>query len=461
MSDLDNDGDLDAVTANRLTGDVSVLLGNGDGTLATAVEYSVGAIVRDVVVADVDPDGIPDIVTANREALPIGEGDIRATPGRGDGTFVSPMTIAAERGGPTNRWQLEVADMDDDGFSDLFTFSTSTSTLVTYFGDGAGSLSKGPVITFSSSYIFDAAVGDLNGDGDPDLAILDYVTEQLVVGLGVGDGTFQSYAFYAPTSAPGEDVHRLAFADLDADEKPDVVVGVHDGTVFPETASLTLFFGTGDGSLAGSPTVLPIDSALLNALITPIVSPVAGDFDGDGILDLAAVFGGGDDGALFIGTGGGSFAAGVPITYPNSASGRGPVGAQDLDGDGADELVYWQCSQSSSQLCRFGVLSGPDLGTVLYESAESRLAATELADMNGDGVLDVLMFPAGLWPEIGVALGAANGTFEPKMNFHTGMSIPHDDAAAIDVDRDGILDVVDFNTGNDARLIILPNLTGE
>jgi hypothetical protein len=161
VADLNDDGVPDLVTANaflqngflqRDSGDVSVLLGNGDGTFLPQMRFAVGGMPYSVVVADLNADSVPDLVTANK-----GSGDFSVLLGVGDGTFL-PQTRFATRVTP---YSMAVADLNDDNVLDLVTATRRVVYVLLGVGDG----------TFLPERLFVAgsepravAVADLNGD---------------------------------------------------------------------------------------------------------------------------------------------------------------------------------------------------------------------------------------------------------------------------------------------------------
>jgi hypothetical protein len=145
---------------------VSVLRGNGDGTLQTATAFAAGDGPTSLIVADVDHDALPDVVTANRTG-----DDVSVLLGNGDGSFQSPLS-----------------------------FPVGDSPL-------------------------DVAVADVDGDTNPDLIAADWLSNGVSVLLGNGDGSFQSAAAYRTLGSPA----AVAAVDLDGDGFVDVVTGNSGG----------------------------------------------------------------------------------------------------------------------------------------------------------------------------------------------------------------------------------------
>ena len=116
VGDLDGDGDLDLVTANLSSIDISVLLGNGDGTFQAAVAYGAGWGAYSVAVGDLDGDGDLDLATANKFGYYYGTNeDVSVLLGNGDGTFLE--TERHDSGDES--CSVSVGDLDGDGALDL------------------------------------------------------------------------------------------------------------------------------------------------------------------------------------------------------------------------------------------------------------------------------------------------------------------------------------------------------
>ena len=162
-------------------GDVSVLLGNGDGTFQTQRRFAVGRRPLALVTGDFNGDGRLDLVTAN-----VDSGDVSVLLGNGDGTFQAQRRFAVGDAPGT----LVVADFNGDGRLDLVTANLGSSDVSVLLGNGDGTfqlqrrfaVESGPQALLS---------GDFNGDGRLDLATAT-VADDVSVLLGNGDGTFQA-----------------------------------------------------------------------------------------------------------------------------------------------------------------------------------------------------------------------------------------------------------------------------
>jgi len=226
VADFNGDGKLDLVVANcgngcqTGTGTVGVLLGNGDATFQTAVTYGSGGIgPHQVIVADVNGDGKPDLIVPN-SCVTIGNctygpGSVGVLLGKGDGTFQAAVAYGS---GGDYAFSVAVADVNGDGKLDVLVANAYANTgcceagpLGVLLGNGDGTFQS--VIPYSFGGLGHLALADVNGDGK-----LDVVTGSGMVLLGNGDGTFQAPVFYN-TSVGG-----MVVADVNGDGPPDVMV---------------------------------------------------------------------------------------------------------------------------------------------------------------------------------------------------------------------------------------------
>src|SRR5689334_21787477 len=128
-ADINKDGKMDIIAANNATNNISVLLGNGDGTFQAKIDTPANLAPKSIAVVDFDKDGRLDLVIANAG----NEGIVTVLPGRGDGTFKTPVPVTL--GG--NEISVAAADLNGDGNADIAAVDNSgTGTLWIVLGNG-------------------------------------------------------------------------------------------------------------------------------------------------------------------------------------------------------------------------------------------------------------------------------------------------------------------------------------
>jgi len=215
--DFNGDHHPDVVTIGWLdsTGTISILLGNGDGTLRPATSFSIGTTIHFIAAADFNHDGKLDLAACNEFPS-----TVSVMLGNGDGTFQPP--IATDIGGYCGNFA--VADLNGDGKPDLviqnITLEDSIPYLTVMLGKGNGTF--GPGHTLSVLYPGgDIAIADYNGDGNLDIAVTDGESDSMAVLLGKGNGAFDPARYFAG----GSPFAFMSTGDFNADGKPDLVIG--------------------------------------------------------------------------------------------------------------------------------------------------------------------------------------------------------------------------------------------
>src|SRR5208282_5667077 len=263
--DFNGDGKPDLAVANGNNAGygyygstVSILLGNGDGTFQSHVDYSVGSNPTGIASGDFNGDGKLDLVAVNNSS-----NSVSVLTGIGDGTFKSHVDYATGTG-PSS---VAVGDFNGDGKLDLAVSNDSANTISILLGNGDGTFKPHidyPVGKSTTSL----AVADVNGDGKLDLIVTNGNNNSVSVLLGKGDGTFGTAAVYPTGNGP----YGIAVGDFSGNGNLDLAVSnSSDNTV-------SILFGNGNGTFQA-----PVNfSTGPNSLFL-----VSGDFNNDGRLDIA------------------------------------------------------------------------------------------------------------------------------------------------------------------------------
>jgi len=317
VGDFNRDGKADLAVTDANSSTVSILLGNGNGTFQTPVNYSTG-IANAVAIGDFNGDGKLDLGVAN------GNGSISILLGNGDGTFQAAVDYVAG----SNLQAIAVGDFNRDGKLDLVVADSRDGDVTVLLGNGDGTFrAAASYSTGSGSGPLSVAVGDFNRDGKLDLVVGKFTCPNTPCGnlsvlLGNGDGTFQAGVDY---NAGGEPT-SVAVADFNNDGKLDLAVADIS------SAHVNILLGNGDGTFEA-----PVN---YNAGADP-VSVAVGDLNGDGKLDLAVENIGSSYVSVLVGNGDGTFRSAVNYSFGSSSSSLagGSVGIGDFDRDGGLDLA--------------------------------------------------------------------------------------------------------------------------
>jgi len=468
--DFDGDGHTD-LALGLATSPTTVLLMVGDGIGSFALGDSIvgsGGQIFSMRTSDIDLDGHLDLVIATGGSS---QGRVLTSLGNGNGTFqpahlMSIISSAAP--------QLVVALVDGDLLPDIIV-SDYPSRIDVFLGAGGG-LFTGPLITsHKPASPGSIAFGDIDADGIGDIAVGSGVFPDprgLAVLHGNGDGTFGAKTVIPCTSQPS----GIALADLDGNGWLDAVAGD------PDSGSVMIFDGSGDGLLRAPRAVVtggdwPFDKSPLDVEVS--------DFDQNGAMDLLAVNHVSDCVSIHLNRGHGAFGAPVALTAAGSPS--SPY-AGDFNGDGHGDLLithfngtlsYFFGGADGSLGPRLDVpdshgpfslfvgqfdASGPkDFAALNHDSTLSIYLGQagvpvlahnyplgfgapdfEGADMNGDGVLD-LVLAGGAAKKLVVRLGLGDGSLGPPIETATPSGPT---ALAVgEVDQDATADIV-YAIGN-------------
>jgi hypothetical protein len=339
--------------------------------------------------------------------------------------FQSQATFATGTGPRT----ALIGDVNGDGKPDLAIANRAQNSASILLGNGDGTFQAQQ--TFATVDPFHMAMGDLNGDGKLDLVAANLSRYTVSVLLGNGDGVFQP----SKTFAAGFRPLSVALADVNGDGKPDIAVANH-------YSNPSVLLGNGNGTFQSLKTFTAIRKAY---------SLTAGDVNGDGRADLVVADLDLDGVSVHLGNGNGTFrprqtfAAGLFVRS---------IALGDVNGDGKPDVAVANYSDHS-----VSVLLGNGNGTFQTQKtfAVGRQPYTVvLGDLNGDDKVDIAAANRAS-DSMSVLLGNGDGTFQAQQSFAAGAG-PRG-AALGDLNGDGRLDIAIANrSGNSVSVLVNTNI---
>jgi len=414
VGDFDGDGKLDIAVASDSPGVITIAFGEGNGKFYTKM-VNVPMQVYGLTAGDVNGDGILDLITV---AVP-GNGNqpFQLLLGKGNGTFEQAKSISNSVAGGV---LPSLVDVNHDGKLDLVYLAEDE--VVTQLGNGDGTF--GPPQIFPLAGNAQAlAIGDMNGDGNPDLVIAGFQdgSDVIIVALSQGDGTFTVGSVTPIAYLP----NHLAVGDFNEDGHLDVIASGQPSAYTP--AYLTVLLGDGAGSFS-TRTPFPADRSGPMALA---------DFNGDNHLDLAVANGQGGTVDITFGDGHGNFFG--PL-HPDAGPTPVSAAAADLNGDGKMDLAV--VNEFYIEVHQVDILLGNGDGT-FQPPTPIRVGVTPeaiaIADLNHDGIPDLVIADAGSPSGMYVLIGKGGGQFATPVYYSSPSAST---LMLIDVNHDGVPDIV-------------------
>ncbi|MCB0329799.1 MAG: VCBS repeat-containing protein [Bdellovibrionales bacterium] len=342
----------------------------------------------------------------------------------------STVSFGNQTGNATR--DVALADINGDGHVDMLNVGQSTSVRV-QLGDGTGGFGSITTYTLQNNGTTKIELFDIDHDGNLDVVAAgrNAGVGDVAVLLGNGDGTFQSAVH---NQLNGSMTYGIDIADVNGDGLEDIVSTGYSGV----NETFHIAYGNGDGTFQ---TAITIDTTIN----TQGYALALGDINNDGKLDFVSN-----------GTDGGS---GYAYVYTQDANGNFnatggfqtstylglDVELADINGDGNLDVLTTgtQSGYSSGQVTvRLGNGDGTFGSGVEYQMNDLISFTTELADLNGDGVLDIVTSGTNSsGGGIGFRYGVGDGTFGDVMSFDSGEVTLAYSVSLADLNEDGVLDI--------------------
>jgi hypothetical protein len=317
---------------------------------------SAGFAPEESIVADLDQDGLLDLIVADTT----GDG-IHVLRGQGDGTFAPPVSFPVGEGPRA----IALGDANADGWLDIASANALDDTVSVLLADGMGGFHPADTYAVGKDPSALAFVELRSGSGWLDLVVACTTDAELFVLPALGGGDFDLPDAFGTGAGPA----KVLVGDFDVDGHQDVL------TLDTAAASISCFLGDGVGGL-----LPPLASP---AGVAP-TSFVAVDLDGNAVPDLLVTDALGADALPLQGSGAGTFAPLAPVqTVPHPAV----TLLADVDGDGHDDLIVLRAGVG-----RIRVMLGDGAGGFLPLAdiaPGGGLTSIVLGDFDRDGVLDI------------------------------------------------------------------------
>lgn len=472
--DFNHDGSLDVAVSDYGSSQVHILTNDGSGNLTETSSYAVGSFPTGIVSADFNRDGSLDLAVSNS-----GTNSVTILLGSATGTFTpvnNPQSAGIDPIG------LVVTDVNNDGNPDVVTFdaqnasSASQGAFAVLLGNGDGTLQTPQITNLAAVPGMQAAVGDFNRDGKPDLAYTSASTNQVSIALNntlpTAYPSARSFTAYADQpAAKGNMADGIVAADFNKDGLLDIAVTylqdnavrvmLNNGGGFGAAQTYAVgyqpyFVASGDINGDGYPDLVVSNtttnnkvgsiSVLLNNRNGTFAQAVSyptgwlpyqvavGDLNGDGYADVVVAEYGASTAQIFWGSKSGTLTEG-----PGLPTGINPIGVAiaDFAHNGQPDVVV-TCYENS-QVYVFPNEGNGTFGTPGIYTGGLKPASIVTGDFNRDGKLDMVVGNT-IGNDVSFYAGNGDGTFQqgvisPSLNFPIGMS-------AADMNGDGILDIV-------------------
>ena len=339
LADFNGDGKADLYVANS-SGSVSILTSSGGGSFAAPVTVPVAGTPVSLATGSFDNSNPTHLgIVAGTTGSP---GDISLILGNGNGTFGTADNIPAL----ANNQAIAVGDFTNNGDEDVITVSgaaTPTNNAMLLLGNGAGGLTAQLPFSLPFGNVSAVAVGDFNGDGNLDFVVANQLNNSVSVFLGNGNGTFSSPTTYATGPSPTSIAVGNFTGENLSSGRPSLDIVTADST----GGEISFLGNNGTGGFEGPINTIVSGSATGGGPVTIQSANFSGASTNQDLIALLSP-GGSAQADVLLGNGDGTWHLGDLIAGNGTASNTAVAG--DLNGDGFTDVALTNSSQISALL---------------------------------------------------------------------------------------------------------------
>ncbi|CAF1461237.1 unnamed protein product [Adineta steineri] len=426
--DFNNDGQLDVAVVNYDGCNIGIFLGYGNGTFSSQKTFPTGnrSNPQSIALGDFNNDSRLDIAVAN-----YGRANMGVFLGYGNGTFADQISYFVPLG--TSPSDIAIGDVNNDNHQDIIVTVDYSYTILIFLGSGNGIFVKGnSYSTGSGSQPVSIAVGDVNNDNQLDIIVSNCDTNNVVVFIGEGDGTYLNQGSYSTgdNSCPT----WVVLADINNDNILDIVVADNGTNMIGVFLGYSYITGILEDTYLTGSSPHPHGLAL-------------GDFNRDGQLDIAIANYGLNNVGVLLGHTNGTFPLQTvfstgDLSFPTS------VAVNDLNNDNELDIIV-----ANSATENVGILYGYGNGSFanldLYSTGVGSIPqAVATGDFNNDKKLDIAIVDSGT-NRVVTLIKYDTGSFQKQIPFSTSLGSAPRAVAVADLNNDEWLDFVSGNSGID------------
>ncbi|CAF1512456.1 unnamed protein product [Adineta steineri] len=350
-----------------------------------------------------------------------------------------PTQVTYSTGNGSGPYPVTVGDVSGDGKPDIIVTNYKIGTVGVLLNAGNGTFLAQVAYPTGTTYdTWSVSLADMNGDSKLDIVVGNAASNNIGILLNTGNGTFGAQVTYSTGS--GSHPYSVVAVDVNGDSKPDIIAANY------YLGNIGVFLNTGNGTF-GAPVTYSVGSSPF--------SITTADVNGDGKPDIIVANTGSDNVGVLFNIGNATF--GAQVTY-STGNGSEPysVVAIDVNGDNKPDIIT-----ANYNAFNVGVFLNTGNGTFVAQVTYSTGASSypyyvSAGDVNGDSYADIVV--ANYWADnVGILLNMGNGTFTVQVAYSTGSWSEPYSVRVADVNADGTLDIIAGNYYADNIGVFLSN----